>query len=138
VNGGTVTSSGGVTFFATKSASGPTKWANFSFTGNPTINLSAPASGTYEDILLFQDPDAPPTSGASGQNDLAGGVNMRLDGVVYIPTRLLHYSGGSAASGCTVLIGSEVTFSGTSDVRVDCSGRPDMKFPAARFVRLAA
>jgi hypothetical protein len=63
---------------------------------------------------------------------------MRFDGVIYIPTRTLHYSGGSAAAGCSVLIGAKVVFSGTSDIRVDCSGRPDMEFPASRFVRLAA
>ena len=138
VNGGTVSSSGGVTFFATESASGPSKWANFNFTGNPDIDLSAPTSGTYEDILFYQDPDAPPVSGANGQNDLTGGSNMRLDGVIYLPTRTLHYSGGAGSAGCTVLIGSKVVFSGTSDIRVDCSSRPDMEFPASRFVRLAA
>lgn len=139
INGGTVTSDpAGVFFFFTENASGPTRWANISITGNPSVNLDAPTNGTFEDILFYQDRDAPPASGASGQNNLTGGSGMILDGVMYFPSRRIAYSGGSTAAGCTIVIGATVSLGGNTNINVDCSARPNVDFPTSRIVRLAA
>jgi hypothetical protein len=63
-----------------------------SFTGNGTVDLSAPTSGMYQGMLMFQArDDATPSS-------LTGGSGQILNGVVYFPDALLHYSGGSSSN----------------------------------------
>jgi len=61
-------------------------------TGGGSINLTAPNSGTYDGILMFQDPND--TAGAT----IAGGAGQILNGVVYFPTQSVTYAGGSSSS----------------------------------------
>lgn len=62
-------------------------------TGGSSINLTAPSSGTYNGILMFQDPND--TAGAT----IAGGATQILNGVAYFPTQSVSYAGGSSTSG---------------------------------------
>jgi hypothetical protein len=63
-----------------------------SFTGNGAIDLSAPTSGTYQGVLMFQSRSDATTSA------LTGGANQALNGILYFPDSLLHYSGGSSSN----------------------------------------
>ncbi|HKE23772.1 MAG TPA: pilus assembly protein TadG-related protein [Bryobacteraceae bacterium] len=66
-----------------------------SFTGNGSVSLIAPTSGTYNGILMFQDSSDTTTA------YLTGGATQILQGVAYFPGALLHYTGGtSSANGC--------------------------------------
>lgn len=85
---GTLKSTGGVTLYFANPCS-------VSFSGGATIGLSAPTSGTYNGILMFQDRNDPSTA------SLTGGAAQILQGVAYFPDALLHYTGGTnSANGC--------------------------------------
>jgi hypothetical protein len=64
-----------------------------SFTGNGNISLTAPSSGTYNGVLMYQD------ASDSSTDYLTGGSSQILNGVVYFPDALLHYTGGSSSNG---------------------------------------
>jgi hypothetical protein len=84
---------------------------NISLTGNGNINLSAPTTGMYQGVLMFQSRTDSTTS------LLSGGANQVLNGVVYFPDALLHYSGGTASSisaGGTTIIASNLALDGNS------------------------
>jgi hypothetical protein len=63
-----------------------------SITGNGSVNLSAPTSGTYKGVLMYQDRADTTTS------SLTGGSGQQLAGIIYFPAALLHYTGGSSSS----------------------------------------
>lgn len=65
---------------------------NVSFSGNGNINLSAPSSGMYQGVLMFQDRND------SVSSSLTGGSGQALNGILYFPDALLHYAGGSSSS----------------------------------------
>lgn len=65
---------------------------NVALTGNVTVNLSAPTSGQYQGVLMYQD-RADTTS-----SSLTGGSGQALNGILYFPNALLHYAGGSSSS----------------------------------------
>ncbi len=76
------------------------------------LNLAAPSTGYWSGIVFFQDPNA---VYADGSNTFLGGADMNLKGAVYFPSQELVFSGGTAGvSGCLLLIGNKVTFSGNS------------------------
>jgi Flp pilus assembly protein TadG len=63
-----------------------------SITGNGNVDMSAPTSGMYQGVLMFQARDnATPSS-------LTGGSGQILNGILYFPDALLHYAGGSSSS----------------------------------------
>lgn len=77
--------------------------------GSGSFNLSAPTSGTYEGIVLFED-----RSNSSGIT-LSGSTGTQVNGVVYMPDGNLTYSGYSGTSGvATTIVVNNITFSGTS------------------------
>ena len=59
--------------------------------GQGTINLSAPTSGTYQGVLMFQGRSDSATA------SLTGGSSQSLTGIIYFPDALLHYAGGSSS-----------------------------------------
>ena len=63
-----------------------------SFTGNGAINLSAPTSGMYQGVLMFQ------ARGNTVASALTGGAGQVLNGILYFPDALLQYAGGSSSS----------------------------------------
>jgi hypothetical protein len=63
-----------------------------SITGNGAINMSAPTSGMYQGVLMFQ------SRTNSTPSALTGGSGQILNGILYFPDALLHYAGGSASN----------------------------------------
>jgi hypothetical protein len=63
-----------------------------SITGNGNVDMSAPTSGIYQGILMFQ---GRTDSTASA---LTGGAGQVLNGILYFPDALLHYAGGSSSN----------------------------------------
>jgi Flp pilus assembly protein TadG len=77
--------------------------------GTGTFNLSAPTTGTYQGVVLFED-----RSNSSGIT-LSGSTGTQVSGLVYMPAGNLTYSGDSGTSGVvTTLVVNAITFSGTS------------------------
>jgi Flp pilus assembly protein TadG len=62
------------------------------FSGNGNINLSAPTSGQYQGVLMYED------RANSTPSALTGGSGQQLNGILYFPDALLHYAGGSSSS----------------------------------------
>jgi hypothetical protein len=62
------------------------------FAGGATVNMSAPTTGTYQGILMFQ-------SRTNTQNaSLVGGSSQLTSGILYFPVAQLDYKGGSAST----------------------------------------
>ena len=83
---------------------------DITFNGGAIIDLTAPVDGPYAGLLIFQDPNAPAVTSIH-----TGGSEQRLDGIVYLPTTDLGFSGGSAtAESPTMLIADLIDFSGNT------------------------
>lgn len=128
----TITSTGGVTFVLTgNSAQG---YASVTLNGGANVALSAPTTGPTGGMLFFQDRNAPFSGTASSssscgsgntQNQVNGGSNQLLTGALYFPSQSLCYGGNSATTGagrCTQIIARTISFTGTSDVTLSCTG----------------
>lgn len=128
----TITSTGGVTFVLTgNSANG---YASVTINGGANIALNAPTTGPTGGMLFFQDRNAPFTGGSSSssscgagnaQNQINGGSGQLLTGALYFPNQSLCYGGNSSTTGagrCTQIIARQISFTGTSDVKLSCTG----------------
>lgn len=111
VNGQGTLSGDGVTVVMT----GTTQAGQIEINGGAIIDLSAPSSGSYEGIVLYQDPAVLP----SGDNRINGGATMDLDGVLYFPGDSIEFSGGADVPGCTMIVANTVSFSGNSFLNND-------------------
>ena len=60
-------------------------------TGQCTVNLTAPTSGTYAGILFYQDRNIT----SSSNNQINGSSNPNMVGSFYFPTTPLLITGGS-------------------------------------------
>ena len=87
-------------------------------------NISAPTSGTYKGIAVYQD------RRASGNIDrINGGSSNNIAGVVYFPKDTLWINGtGNAVSLCAMWIANNIKFNGNSTISISsandtaCSG----------------
>jgi len=94
-------------------------WADASISSNAIINLTAPTSGPTAGIVFFGDRSMP--VGTSFK--LNGGGAQTFGGALYLPKGALDFSGGSnTGTVCTQIIANTISFSGNSDVAVNCSG----------------
>ena len=77
--------------------------------GGATVTLSAPTSGVYAGILIYQDRNTAP--GVTLK--LTGGSTMDLDGIIYAPTTDVEFAGGTSVDSSSILIiADEVEFKG--------------------------
>lgn len=116
INGG-VTTGDDVFFYLTQKDG---SYAEVDIAGNAAVTLSADPDGDrvgedYTGMLFMQDDDATGTS-----SKFNGGSDMALAGVVYFPSQPLDFTGGGNTGGCTVLVGATVSFSGNSDLQIEC------------------
>ncbi|HWD00237.1 MAG TPA: pilus assembly protein TadG-related protein [Candidatus Sulfopaludibacter sp.] len=111
---GTVTGTG-VTIYLTNPLSGGTASTGFKINGNMTIHLSAPTSGSYRGLVVFQDRTL-----AVGSK-FNGGAGMDFQGTIYMPDAAISYAGG-AATDVTALVGDTIVFTGTSYFGTDNHG----------------
>ena len=125
VSGGsnTLNGSAGVTFYNTDNHVDG-NYANVNFSGNNTLNLTAPSSGDYAGVLFYNDSStASSTSGAkfnvSGNNTFSN-----FDGVIYYPNHEISFSGNSSStSSCgPKLVSDTVSISSNIDVYGGGSG----------------
>lgn len=101
------------------------------FNGDATIQLEAPTSGAYAGVLLFGDPDA---SGVEHQ--LNGNAASFLHGAVYAREGSVSVLGGGSAAGCTKIVARTVSFSGSSEMTIDCTGWGFDDIRTARLITL--
>ena len=79
-----------------------------SMSGTGGITLTAPTSGTYAGIAIWQ-----PYSNTSADT-LSGGTAQQINGVVYVPKSTLTYSGGSGLGTNTTIVCDKLVMSGNT------------------------
>ncbi|MCK5295679.1 MAG: hypothetical protein KAJ75_02205, partial [Alphaproteobacteria bacterium] len=100
-------------------------YATVHINGACDVDLTAPDSGDYSGILFYGDRD----SEGTGSVLFNGTANMNLEGALYFPSDEIEFKGNSSSgSSCTQIIGSTVTFTGSSELSHDCeeSGTSDI------------
>ena len=102
----------GVTIYNTGPNAGVIK-----INGNMVVNISAPTSGPYWGLAIFQDRTLSPQPAAN----LNGGSTMSFNGTIYVPNGAVSYTGGNGTS-VTALVGDTVTFFGASTFGTDTNG----------------
>lgn len=87
--------------------------------GGATVNLSAPTTGALSGIVFFGDRNEP----TGTTFNIEGGTTQTFTGAVYLPKAALNYAGGANNfSGCTQVIADTISFVGTSNLAVNCTG----------------
>ncbi|MCK1683727.1 pilus assembly protein [Bradyrhizobium sp. 147] len=115
VAGNATIAGSGVTLVFTGSGS---DWGTASIGSNATINLTAPTSGPTKGIVMYGDRNMP----AGTAFNLTGGSTQNFGGAIYLPKANLSFSGGNGTStSCTKIIADTLTFSGTSNLQVNCT-----------------
>lgn len=146
VNGGDAFIQGGLKCDActivltNKSAAGNASIGSFKVNATATININAPASGTYKGIAIYQD-----RRSSNNSNKINGNSNSVINGAVYFPSSTLDYNGtGSNAATCTQLVARDLTFSGNSSTSNkfkksdSCGASGNNQILGGRRVRLVA
>lgn len=117
IAGGAKVTGAGVIFYNTYAAG--YSYAPFTFNNGTTETLTAPTTGSYAGILLFQDPTV--VSGAV--NSFAGGTSANLTGALYFPTTALSFSNGASAA-YTIIVADSISFTGGVTLNNNYSSLP--------------
>jgi hypothetical protein len=109
IQGSSIVEGTGVTLYWSENVTGVN--GGIDVAGTTSVTLSAPISGTFAGILLYQDRNTT----ASVNHMLTGGSTMDLDGIIYAPTTDITFAGGNSVdSSSIVIISDKVTFQGGS------------------------
>jgi hypothetical protein len=118
-------SCGACTIVLTNKDPASTTIGTFSSNAQATNNITAPTSGTYNGIAVYQDRRAP----GGNVDRINGGSGNVINGVVYFPKDTLWLNGtGSAVSLCSMFVASNLKFNGTGTISISsltdaaCSG----------------
>lgn len=89
--------------------------------GFSNVTLTAPTSGTMEDLAVIGPTSLSNTAGASFTE---GASNTNITGAFYFPHGPVSLSGGASvgSTGCLELIGSDVSLSGGTTLASACAG----------------
>ena len=78
-------------------------------------NITAPTSGTYKGISIYQDRRAVDCNGC---NKLNGGSSSMITGALYFPSQELWYNGGGVGNAtCTMIVARRIVFTGNSNFK---------------------
>ncbi len=104
----------GVTIILTGSSPGGIK-----VNGTSTVQLSAPSSGAYKDMLFIQSSNAATNNG----NTINGTSNSKYDGAMYFPKGQVSFTGTAGdMTKCVMVVGNQVVFSGNSNLQNNTTG----------------
>lgn len=107
----------GVTFILTTSDGNASNIATVNMNGTATLNITAPDSGTYEGMLIYQDRNA-----ILGPNNyITGNSSSLLRGAIYMPGQDVQFTGNSGMdTNCLQIVARRVTFTGNSTITNVC------------------
>ena len=146
INGGDVTLQGAISCAActivltnTSTASNATI-GTLSTNAQATNNITAPTTGTYAGIAVYQDRRA-----TGGTDTINGGSGNVIQGAVYFPSDTLKINGtGTSVSLCAMWVAKNLTFIGNSSIAISaptdssCSGDGLTGGNSVKMVRLVA
>jgi Flp pilus assembly protein TadG len=148
INGGSVNFQGnftcnGCTIVLTNSDPSLTATiGNISANASANVNITAPTSGTYTGLAIYQDRRA---SDCSNCNKINGNSGSIITGAIYFPKQELQYNGtGTTNATCTMFVARRITFSGNSGTSnkfkklSDCAAAGLPGSSTTRIVRLVA
>lgn len=122
----------GVTFILTSNnaTSNPSSIATLGINGGANVQLTAPTSGAYQGVLIYQDRRALD----SGTNTINGNASSKLQGAVYMPSQAVSFSGDSGMNTqCIQIATRRVTFIGNNNIVNNCpSGSGSSAFTGTR------
>ena len=111
--------------------------------GSVTINagahveLAPPTSGTYKNLLIYQDRRATWTAG--NVNKINGDSSSILKGAFYFPSQQLQINGSAGLDfGCAQFVARRVEFSGDGSITNSCPGGYGGGSIMGKHVRLVA
>ena len=121
-----------VTLILTSTASSfnDKKVGSLDISGSATVELTAPTSGTYKGVIIYQDPRTPDTS----QNILkvTGNSSSIFQGAIYAPSVGVTFTGNTtvdssggtifANTACMQIVSLRATFTGNTSVSNTCPG----------------
>jgi hypothetical protein len=107
IPGNATISGNGVMFYFTGSAT-------INMTGTPSMNLSAPSSGQYAGILMYQDPTDTNTTGPS----VGGNTGSNYQGVLYFPKDQLTFYGNNTSVNAGIVVSDSINLSGNPTVNI--------------------
>ena len=86
--------------------------------GTAELDLSAPTSGTYSDLLVFVDRNEP-----YSKHFINGDSDSELDGGLYAPSAHMQLTGSNTADGgCIRIVALTIEVTGAADFGADCTG----------------
>jgi Flp pilus assembly protein TadG len=120
----------GVTFIMT----GPGGQAgDLEMNAQATLNLTAPTTGTYANVLFYRDRRA-----ANVEIRINGGASSVLEGALYFPTSDIWINGHAGfQTRCFQLVGQIMTFRGTATLNNSCNrpgGAPGFQLQYVRLI----
>lgn len=133
INAGAVVNCTGCTFILTTTGTDMSTIATARFNGNATWNVSAPETGTYAGIMLYQDRRA--LAGAT--NYITGDNTSFMQGAIYFPSQTVQFTGNSTMNTkCIQIVARTVTFTGNNTIQNDCPTNSNSKAIAGIQIRL--
>lgn len=132
----------GCTIVLTNKSTSPTATIGmFKVNADAKVNITAPTSGYYAGIAIYQDRRA--TEKVSDVNRINGNSESKITGALYFPKQELQYNGtGNTAGTCTLFVSRRIDFSGNSVTlnkfknNAECSGTGIPSVEGGRLVRL--
>ena len=95
-----------------KTASSPIGNVTSNGNADAKINITAPTSGPFLGVAIYQDRRA---ADCSNCNKINGNSSSIITGAIYFPSQELDYNGnGNDVATCTMFIGKRLKFTGTS------------------------
>jgi len=122
----------GVTFVLTsrKASSTPSDVATISISAGANWNISAPTSGTYVGVLMYQDRRALD----GGVNQMSGNSSSVIQGALYFASQELKFQGTAGMNiKCVKLVAKRYVFTGNSTITNVCPAGSGVKpIPGSR------
>jgi Flp pilus assembly protein TadG len=117
----------------------PSTIGNVNINGGAELNISAPSTGTYAGIMIYQDRRAQDGTNASQQSTINGNANSFLQGAFYFPSQQVTFNGTAGMStNCMQLVARRVLYSGNMHISNSCPANSGAHDFTGKKVRLVA
>lgn len=99
----------------------PSSIGNADFNGGATINLTAPDTGTYKGLIIYQDRRAQDGTNANQTSNINGNASSSFQGAFYFPSQQVTFNGDAGMTTvCMQLVARRVSYSGNMDIANSC------------------
>jgi hypothetical protein len=118
-------------------ATNPSSIGNVTINGGAEIDMSAPDTGTYKGILIYQDRRALNGTSANQQSKINGNADSAFQGAFYFPSQQVTFNGTAGMdTDCMQLVARTVVFSGNMDISNNCPSSSASQAFNGRKIRL--